>query len=55
MLANLLTQWNKNYYQTKKLEILVQGKATYSKHAEEFKIASKINYDTNLTQKLVTS
>ena len=41
------TQWNKDYYQTKKFEILAQRKKTYSKHAEEFKIASKMNYDTN--------
>ena len=34
---------------------MAQGKETYSKHAEEFKIASKMNYDTNPTQKLVTS
>ena len=51
MLANLLkqkkTQRNKDYYQTKKLEILAQRKETYSKHAEEFKIASKMNYDAN--------
>ena len=36
------TQWNKDYYQTQKIEILAQRKETYSKHAEEFKIASKM-------------
>ena len=30
-------------------------KETYSKHAEEFKIASKMNYDANPTRKLVTA
>ena len=49
------TQWNKDYYQTKKLEILAQKKETYSKHAEKFKIASKMNYDANPTRKSVTS
>ena len=49
------SQWNKDYYQTKKMEILAQRKETYSKHAEEFKIASKMNYDANPTRKLVTS
>ena len=49
------TQWNKDYYQTKKMEILAQRKETYSKHAEEFKIASKMNYDANPTRKLVTA
>ena len=49
------TQWNKDCYQTKTLEILGQRKETYSKHAEEFKISSKMNYDANPTRKLVTS
>ena len=49
------TQRNKDYYQTKKMEILAQRKETYSKHAEEFKIASKMNYDANPTRKLVTA
>ena len=46
---------NKDYYQNKKLENLAQRKEAYSKHDEEFKIASKMNYDANLTWKLVTS
>ena len=37
------------------MEILAQRKETYSKHGEKFKIASKMNYDANPTQKLVTS
>ena len=37
------------------MEILAQRKETYSKHAEEFKIASKMNYDANPTRKLVPS
>ena len=49
------TQWNKDYYQTKKFDILAQRKETYSKHTEEFKIASKTNYDANPTRKLVTA
>ena len=49
------TQRNKDYYQTKKMEILAQRKETYSKHAEEFKIASKMNYDANPTRKLMTA
>ena len=49
------TQRNKDYYQTKKMEILAQRKETYSKHVEEFKVASKMNYDANPTRKLVTA
>ena len=50
------TQWNKDYLlSNQKMEILAQRKETYCKHAEEFKIASNMNYDANPTRKLVTS
>ena len=46
MLANILKQKGlsgiKITIKPKKMEILAQRKETYSKHAEEFKIASKM-------------
>ena len=59
ILANLLKQKGLNgiriTIKPKKMEILVHRKETYTKHAKEFKIASKIIYDANPTWKLVIS
>ena len=32
------TQWNKQYYQSQKIEILAQRRENYNKHAEELKV-----------------
>ena len=48
------TQWNKQYYQSQKIEILAQ-RENYNKHAEELKVVSKMNYDANPKRKKATS
>ena len=49
------TQWNKQYYQSQKIEILAQRRENYNKHAEELKAVSKMNYDANPKRKKATS
>ena len=54
ILANLLKQKELNGIRIT-IKQRLRVKETYSKHAEEYKIAGKMNYDANPTRMLVTS